>query len=76
MHKLGVCAPLVKYIPERSVTIVGIIGDAIVLNNDSFLDRSLYPKIIAPIRKIHSSDVRLKRIFNPLTEIKKSRDPH
>jgi thiamine kinase-like enzyme len=71
MHKLGVCAPLVKYIPERNVTIVGFIDDAIVLNNDSFLDKSLYPKIVAPIRKIHSSDVRLQRIFNPLTEIKK-----
>ena len=71
MCKLGVCAPLVKYMPERGVTIVEFIGDAIVLKNDHFLDKSLYPKIVDPIRKIHLSNVQLKRIFNPLAEVKK-----
>jgi thiamine kinase-like enzyme len=71
MCKLGVCAPLIKYMPERGVTIVEFIDDAIVLKNDHFLDKSLYPKIVAPIRKIHSSGVRLKRIFNPLAEVEK-----
>jgi thiamine kinase-like enzyme len=71
MCKLGVCAPLVKYMPERGVTIVEFIDDAIVLKNDHFLDKSLYPKIVAPIRKIHSSGVKLKRIFNPLAEVEK-----
>ena len=49
MFKLGVCAPLIKYMPERGVTIVEFIDDAIVLKNDHFLDKSLYPKIVKPI---------------------------
>jgi thiamine kinase-like enzyme len=71
MHKIGVCAPLIKYLPERGVTIVEFIDDAIVLKNDHFLDPSLYPKIVEPIRKIHSSGVQLKGIFNPLLEVKR-----
>ncbi len=71
MCKLGVCAPLIKYLPEKGVTIVEFIDDALVLKNEHFLDSSLYPKIVAPIRKIHSSDVRLKKVFNPLIEIMK-----
>jgi len=71
MCRLGVCAPLIKYLPEKGVTIVEFIDDALVLKNKHFLDPSLYPKIVAPIRKIHSSDVRLKKVFNPLVEIMK-----
>lgn len=71
MCKLGVCGSLIKYMPERGVTIVEFIGDAIVLKNENFLDRSLYPIIVEPIRKIHTSGVQLKRIFNPLNEVKK-----
>lgn len=71
MAKIDVCAPLVKYLPERGVTIVEFIGDAIVLSNDHFLDASLYPKIVDPIRKIHNSGVTLDNIFNPLVEVKK-----
>ena len=71
MCKIGVCAPLIKYMPERGVTIVGFIGDAIVLTNDHFLDKSLYPKIVDPIRRIHASSIQLKGIFNPLVEVKK-----
>jgi thiamine kinase-like enzyme len=71
MCNIGVCAPLIKYMPERGVTIVEFIDDAIVLKNDHFLDKSLYPKIVEPILKIHSSGVQLKRIFNPLAEVQK-----
>jgi len=71
MCKLGVCAPLVKYMPERGVTIVEFIDDAIVLKNDHFLDAALHPKIVDPIRKIHTSGAQLKRIFNPLHEVMK-----
>jgi thiamine kinase-like enzyme len=62
---------MIKYMPELGVTIVEFIGDSIVLTNDHFLDRSLYSKIVAPIRKIHSSKVQLKQIFNPLVEVMK-----
>jgi len=71
MCKLGVAAPLIKYVPEQGVTIVEFIDDALVLKNDHFLDKSLYPKIVEPIRKIHSSDIRLKQVFNPLLEVMK-----
>lgn len=69
MAKVGVASNLVKYMPEIGVTIVEFIGDSIVLTNEHFRDPALHPKIVAPIRKIHTSGVRLKKIFNPLVEV-------
>jgi thiamine kinase-like enzyme len=57
--------------PEIGATIVEFIDDSIVLTNKHFLDKSLYRKIVSPIRKIHNSGVRLKKIFNPIVEVKK-----
>ena len=71
MAKIGVASNMIKYMPEKGVTIVEFIGDSIVLNNDHFLDKSLYPKIVDPIRKIHVSGIKLKKIFNPLVEVRK-----
>jgi thiamine kinase-like enzyme len=71
MSKVGVASKMVKYIPERGVTIVEFIGDSIVLTNEHFLDSSLLSKIVEPIRKIHTSGVQLKQIFNPLVEVMK-----
>jgi len=71
MAKIGVGSRLVKFIPDKGVTIVEFIDDAIVLTNDHFLDPSLHAKIVDPIRKIHTSSVALKRIFNPLFEVMK-----
>ncbi|MBW2428593.1 MAG: phosphotransferase family protein [Deltaproteobacteria bacterium] len=71
MAKVGVASNMVKYMPELGVTIVEFIGDSIVLTNEHFRDASLYPKIVAPILKIHTSGVRLKQIFNPLVEVMK-----
>ncbi len=71
MSKIGVSSKLVAYIPEKGVTIVEFIDDSIVLTNDHFLNASLYQKIVDPIRKIHKSDVKLKRVFNPLAEVMK-----
>ena len=71
MAKIGVCSNMIKYMPERGVTIVEFIDDAIVLKNDHFLDPSLYPEIVEPIRKIHKSGVILEKIFNPLVEVMK-----
>ena len=69
MSKIGVSSNIVKYMPEKGVTIVEFIDDCIVLTNDHFLDESLYAKIVDPIRKIHTSGVKFKRIFNPLVEV-------
>jgi len=71
MAEVGVASNLIKYMPEIGVTIVEFIGDSIVLTNDHFVDPSLHSKIVAPIRKIHTSGVRLKKIFNPLVEVMK-----
>jgi len=71
MAKIGVCSNMIKYMPEIGVTIVEFIDDAIVLKNDHFSDKSLYPKIVEPIRKIHTSGVNLEAIFNPLVEVMK-----
>ena len=71
MAKVGVCSNIVKYMPEKGVTIVEFIDDAIVLKNKHFLDASLHAKIVEPIRKIHNSGVTLERIFNPLMEVMK-----
>jgi thiamine kinase-like enzyme len=71
MSEVGVSSKLVKYMPDKGVTIVEFIDDAIVLTNEHFKDASLHPKIVAPIRKIHDSQVTFERIFNPLVEIMK-----
>jgi thiamine kinase-like enzyme len=71
MAKIGVASNLIKYMPELGVTIVEFIGDSIVLTNEHFLDASLYPKIVSPIRKIHDSNAKLKMVFNPLVEVMK-----
>lgn len=71
MARIGVGSELVKFLPEKGVTIVDFIDDATVLTNDHFLDDTLHTKIVDPIRKIHNSGVTLKRIFNPLLEVMK-----
>jgi thiamine kinase-like enzyme len=71
MAKIGVASNLIKYMPEIGVTIVEFIDNSIVLKNGNFLDKSLYQKIVDPIRKIHHSGIQLKKIFNPIVEVKK-----
>jgi len=71
MSTIGVCSDLVKYLPDTGATIVEFIDEAIVLNNSHFLDAALHPKIVDPVRKIHSSGLQLKKIFNPLVEVMK-----
>ncbi|MBW2591529.1 MAG: phosphotransferase family protein [Deltaproteobacteria bacterium] len=71
MSEIGVSSKLIKFMPDQGVTIVEFIDDVIVLTNDHFRDKSLHEKIVRPIRKIHTSGVKLKRIFNPLLEVMK-----
>ena len=71
MARVGVASNMIKYMPEIGVTIVEFISHSTVLTNDHFLDASLHSKIVAPIRKIHLSGVRLKKISNPLVEVMK-----
>lgn len=71
MSEIGVSSKLIKFMPDKGVTIVEFIDDAIVLKNEHFLDATLHPKIVEPIRKIHTSGAQLKRVFNPLHEVMK-----
>jgi thiamine kinase-like enzyme len=71
MSEIGVSSKLIKFMPDKGVTIVEFIDDAIVLQNEHFLDTTLHPKIVDPIRKIHTSGAQLKRVFNPLHEVMK-----
>ena len=67
---IGISPRLVKYMPERRVTIVEFIP-GYVLKNSDFLKEELYEKIVRPIIKLHKSGVMLPHIFNPLTKVKK-----
>ncbi len=69
MSEIGISSKLIKFMPDQGVTIVEFIDDVTVLTNAHFKDRSLHEKIVDPIRKIHTSGVTLKRIFNPLMEV-------
>ena len=71
MSEVGVSSKLIKYMPDKGVTIVEFIDDAIVLTNDHFKETSLHSKIVEPIRKIHTSPATFERIFTPLTEVMK-----
>jgi len=61
---------LIKYLPERNVTIVEFIP-GYVLKNPDFLREDLWERIIRPIQIIHRSRVHLPFRFDPLLEVKR-----
>jgi len=69
MAALGIGPDLIKYLPERGVTIVEFVGHGITLSNANFLNPSLYAPVMATIRRMHQSGVRLNRLFNPQTQV-------
>ncbi len=71
MADVGISPKLIKYLPENSVTMVEYITGSYTLNNQDFLNEDLREKIVAPIRRIHASQVSLPKLFNPLVEVKK-----
>ncbi len=71
MADLGISPKLVKYMPEKGVTIVEYITGSYTLKNEDFLNKKLHEKIVNPIRRIHESDVVFPKIFNPMIEVKK-----
>jgi thiamine kinase-like enzyme len=70
LEPLGVTQKLVKYLPERNVTVVEFIP-GVVLKNQDFLREDLWDKIIRPIKVIHQSRLQLTYLFDPLFEIKR-----
>jgi thiamine kinase-like enzyme len=70
MEPSGVTPRLIKYIPERNVTIVEFIAGT-PFKNEDFLAEDLIEKIVRPIQLIHNSGVKLSRLFDPLEETRK-----
>ena len=67
---LKVTPKLVKYVPERNVTIVEFIPGYVLTNRD-FLKEDLWEKIVRPVRIIHRSSAKLPYQFNPLEEVRR-----
>lgn len=65
MGDAKVSSKLIKFLPEKNVTIVEMITDGYTLTNDDFLKDDLREMIVDPIRRIHSSGADLNYIFNP-----------
>lgn len=65
---VGVVPNLVKYLPNKNVTIVEFIPGT-VLANDGFLEDELLELLIRPIKRIHRSSVTLTRAFEPFAEV-------
>jgi ethanolamine kinase len=62
---------LVKYIPEQNVTIVEFITGCYTMKNPDFLKAELHELIVDPIRRIHRSQARLSKLFDPPVEAEK-----
>jgi thiamine kinase-like enzyme len=67
---LGITPRLIRYLPEKGVTVVGFIP-GYVLKNEDFLKEELWERIISPIRTVHQSGIRLPTLFNPLIEVRR-----
>jgi thiamine kinase-like enzyme len=70
LEQSKVTQKLVKYLPERNVTIVEFIP-GYVLKNSDFLREDLWKRIIRPIKIIHQSRINLPYHFDPLLEVKR-----
>jgi thiamine kinase-like enzyme len=68
MEPTGVAPRLVKYLPEKNVTIVEFIPGTPFENAD-FMKDELLEALVRPIRLIHSSGVQLPRLFDPLDQV-------
>ena len=67
---IGISPKLIKYLPQYKVTIIEFITYGITLKNPDFLNEELREKIVNPIRRLHNSNIKLPKIFNPINEIK------
>jgi thiamine kinase-like enzyme len=70
LESSGVTQKLVKYLPERNVTVVEFIP-GYVLKNPDFLREDLWERIMRPIRIVHQSREQLPYHFDPLSEVKR-----
>ncbi len=68
MAATGISTKLVKYLPEKNVTIVEYIAGTVAKNND-FLKTESLEALIRPIKLMHKTRVRLPKLFDPLEGI-------
>lgn len=64
MASAGIAAKLVKYLPEKNVTIVEYIAGSVFKNAD-FLKVELLEMLVRPIKLIHKAQTRLPKLFDP-----------
>jgi thiamine kinase-like enzyme len=69
LEGLRVSPRLIKYLPERKVTIVEYIPGR-PLRNEDFLREELLERIVRPIKVVHQSRLQLPRAFDPLKQVK------
>ena len=70
LEPLGVTPRVIRYLPDRGVTIVKfILGSS--LKNEDFLKEDLWNKILRPVKIIHQSGIQLRHVFQPLAEVKR-----
>jgi thiamine kinase-like enzyme len=72
--EIGISPRLVKYLPERHVTIIDFITHGYTLKNPDFVREELREKIVNPVRRLHRSGVTLPKFFNPRDEVLKMAD--
>lgn len=72
--EIGISPRLVKYLPERHVTMIDFITHGYTLKNPDFLREELREKIVNPIRRLHKSGTALPKVFNPRDEVFKMAD--
>ena len=65
MADAKISSKLIKYIPEKNVTIVEFITGAYTMKNSDFLKDELRETIMDPVRRIHRSGAKVDYIFNP-----------
>ncbi|MDX9802006.1 MAG: choline/ethanolamine kinase family protein [Spirochaetia bacterium] len=71
MADAGITSKLIKYMPEKNVTIVEFITGSYTMKNSDFLKDELRETIMDPVRRIHSSGAVLDYIFNPYEQCTK-----
>lgn len=69
LEPFTVSPKVVKYLPEKSVTIIEFI-EGYTLQNEDFLKEELMENIIRSIKIVHESGVSIPKIFDPLVEVK------
>ncbi len=70
MERSGVVPKLIRYLPEKQVTIVEFIPGR-VMQNENFMEHDRLELLVRPIKLIHNCPVQLPRLFDPLVEVKR-----